>query len=880
MRKITAERPETLDGVSAGLRALVERCLEKDPERRFRSAVELERALEALAAGNPRTSPLTPPANESPVRSNVVPRATSFIGRTSDLAAIEATFAGGARLVTLWGAGGTGKTRLATEHALARTRDEPGGVWFCDLTEARTLEDLAAGVAAAIGVPLAGGDPVALLGAALAARGRSLVVLDNLEQIVEPAAKALARWLALSRETRFLATSRELLGIEAERPLELLPLSTETAGDAERLFLERAQAARGSPVPASERDSVDEIVRRLDGMPLAIELAAARARVLSPRQLAGLLGNLDAIARTRRDASARHATLRAAIDWSWGLLTEAERSALAQASVFRGGFSLEAAEAVIDLAACEGGPWVGDALQALVEKSLVRAFDARGERRFGLYETIRDYAREKLGALGLDAAARHSAHFVAWGTELAAKVEVHGGVERLARLVTDRENLLAVLERALAGGDAPVALEAVLALGPVFEVRGPLALHVALLDRAIASGANADALLRTRALLARGRALMGVGRFPEVQADLRLALEVARARGNTVLECAALDGLAVVSLPLMQGQTAEPLFRRGLELARSTGDRSSEARLEHSLGLLAHNQGLEARPHLERALALYREVGARRSEATAVGMLGRDAIARGEPAQAVAFFESALALAREIGARWNEGRTLAYLAYALLGLGRDVESRELSERAQAISREIGDVEGDNTANSVFAELDVLSGDFARARSRLEPVAVLLGKIGHKPGEAGMLFRIASLELAAGDPGRTIELASRSLEIVRLVGDRAREVSVLGIRASALAQLDRVDEARADLEAADAIAPSIEPGQRLELTYHRGVLEVAQARAEPGSSADELRVRARARLAVPPVGLHARWAARFLERALAEQDPGARAKRPE
>ncbi len=358
----------------------------------------------------------------------------ALVGREEELAALRQRFHEGARLVTILGPGGMGKTRLATHFGSTLLNSQQlwrGGVWLCVLTEATTAGDICHVVGQALGVDLTHGgnegEPAEQIGRALAGRGQVLLILDNMEHLMRHASATLGRWMALAPDTRFLVTSREAMRLPGEWVLDLAPLGLPaddersleaiSRSDAVRLFVQRAQAAQGHfALTAEEAPLVSEIVRRLDGIALAIELAAARTPVMGVAQIRERLSRRFELLRAgRRDASARQTTLRGAIDWSWNLLEPAERQALAQCSVFRGGFTLEAAEAVLALP--PDSPDVLDVIQSLRGKSLLRTAptgDLAGERRLALYESVREYASERLAEPGAVApvVARHADFFL------------------------------------------------------------------------------------------------------------------------------------------------------------------------------------------------------------------------------------------------------------------------------------------------------------------------------------------------------------------------------------------------------------------------------------------------------------------------------------
>jgi predicted ATPase len=463
-------------------------------------------------------------------RRNLEPPASRFIGRRADLEAIRGLFERGSRLVTLWGPAGMGKTRLALEVAVAWAAAHPSeGVWLCELASSRDLTAVCGAVSRALEAPVAAGKKnagmVERIGRILAAQGPSLFVADNLEQVIAEATPALDRWVRMAPEVRFLITSRERTRLPGEVSYELAPLSLpssddpEQASEAVELFVDRVLAQRRAAAPAQEgAAAVASLVRKLEGIPLAIELAAARADVLGVSGMLGRLqSRLDLLAGGARGVSARQATLRSAIEWSWDLLDEAERVALARCSVFRGGFSIEAASAVL------GDPVRAlDWIQSLRDKSLLRAIPGAAGVRFSLYEGVRELAAEKLADhRDRDRHAilvRHAEHFLAAGEAAATAFDRTGALDALNRIADDLENLLAVAEGSL---DAPTrdrsiterALRALLVIDPVLSTRGPFGAQLELLDRALAAAAetSADPLLQARALDRAERLLTHLG---------------------------------------------------------------------------------------------------------------------------------------------------------------------------------------------------------------------------------------------------------------------------------------------------------------------------------------------------------------------------------
>ncbi|HRI18244.1 MAG TPA: hypothetical protein PL196_06950, partial [Burkholderiaceae bacterium] len=315
----------------------------------------------------------------------------AFVGRAVAAHELVQLLDRGTRLISIVGLGGTGKTRLAVRFARSCLGEFPGGAWFCDISAARALDGLHVAVAQGLGIQLGASDPTSQIADSIAGRGACLVILDNFEQVAPLAQRTLGHWLDRAPEARIVVTTRIVLGLAGESVFDLPPLDD---NEAVQLFVLRARAAqRAFASKAADHEAVAALARRLDGLPLAIELAAVRLRVMPPQQLLQRMGQRFQLLASLGGRPDRQATLRATLDWSWDLLDAAECAALAQLAVFEGSFSLAAVEAVV---AVPSGRLALDLLASLVDKSLVRALDGY---RFGLLETVRDYATLKLDTL-------------------------------------------------------------------------------------------------------------------------------------------------------------------------------------------------------------------------------------------------------------------------------------------------------------------------------------------------------------------------------------------------------------------------------------------------------------------------------------------------
>lgn len=521
---------------------------------------------QAAADPHASTQEVPPPRTTLPP-SNLPRRSSTFVGRDYGLSAVAAALAGRSNLVTIRGPGGVGKTRLAQEFAARNQQDFPGGVWFCELEGTRSREDLLREVAITLTVPLFDeGDAGAQLGRALDSRGPVLVILDNLEQVLEDAHAVVSQWLQAAPEARFLATSREALRIEGETVVTLDSLDL---AHAVQLFEDRAGAVfKGFTISPANRDTVEAIVERLDCLCLAIELAAARCSVLSPESLLEQLGQRFRVLKSnRRDLSSRQATIWGAIEWSWNLLEAWEAAALAQCSVFRGGFTLEAAEAVLDLSPWSDAPWILDVLQQLVEKSLIRRVPtSEGPERFGFYSAIQAFASEALqgegdvrrpgGEVGnrrevhRACRKRHARHYAAFGSEasLSSYKETQKGVRFQRQLSVEIENLTRAVETCIEFDEPDLAARAVTVLLTLASAQGTR-LPAVEAGRRMTRVPGVEPLALARMMACLGYCLHQLGETDEALDCAHKALELAsegppELRADLMLERAGLELLA------------------------------------------------------------------------------------------------------------------------------------------------------------------------------------------------------------------------------------------------------------------------------------------------------------------------------------------------
>jgi len=617
------------------------------------------------------------PPTDAP--SNLPTPLTPLVGREREVAAVSALLRGdGVRLLTLTGPGGVGKTRLALQVAAHVADAFPDGAAFVGLAPVADPNLVAPTIAQALGVRAARDEPpIERLRAFLRGK-RLLVVLDNFEQVVE-SAPLVADLLRAFPGLTVLATSRVRLRVSGEREHAVPPLAMPdgeegagldrvAASDAVRLFVERARAVQADfALTAENAEAVAGICRRLDGLPLAIELAAVRVKVLPPGALLSRLDKrLPFLTGGGRDLPARQQTMRDAVAWSYDLLSLEEQGLFRRLAVFAGGFTLEAAEAV---AVAPDGPGTDtfEGVASLVDESLLRQEDGPGGGpRFGMLETIRDYGLERLAASGEEEAARqaHAAWFLGVAVAEAPPPLATRDPVDLARLAVEQGNLRAALEWFAARGDADGLARLAGALAWFWQVNGQQREARAWLDRAFGSVAEASpearqGLLRADAYLA---AQQGAHARATALADELLAL--ARGRADRAAEADARLLLSRAANQLGAYAEATAQAAETVALCREAGDARLLPWALQRLGIEAHIAGDYGRAAtlIEESLDAFRATGNPLGAAYALANLGLARHALGERRRAAALYRASLVLHRDVGDPWETAALLGQLA--------------------------------------------------------------------------------------------------------------------------------------------------------------------------------------------------------------------------
>jgi predicted ATPase/DNA-binding CsgD family transcriptional regulator len=731
---------------------------------------------------------------------------TSFIGREAEMKEVRRLLAD-SQLVTLTGAGGAGKSRLALQVAAGLVAEFPAGVWHADLAPLTDAALVPVAVARALGLPDEKNRSTMATVTGFIAAGRALVVLDNCEHLLEACAVLVEELLRVCPGLSVVATSREPLGVAGEAVWRVpsLPL----ADDAVELFVDRAQRARpGFVITADNTEAVAEICRRLDGMPLAIELAAARLRAFSPAEIAaGLHDRFRLLTGGSRTAVRRQQTLRASVDWSYALLTEPERAVFRRLAAFAGGFDLEAC---LTVAAGDGldRHQVLDELALLVDKSLVAAEESQGTTRYRLLETVRQYAQEKLSDSGeADAVrARHRAYY----TAMAARLDqpAAGDASRqIGRLEADIDNLRTAFQMSLELSDHEAALRLASSLQPLWLGRSRMLEGLAWFDAALA-GQLAGAEYVAPAVRARALADTAVlNKWTAAAREVALAEEavaLARQIGDP-----ALLGRALAAAGCAAGYLYDdglPCFEEASLLARQVGDDwtlalilgwqtfaaavSGDPVAGRSAGLeglaLAERTGndfvsRQCRTWLGSAMSMEGDLHAARSLLTDLvaeaeadrdrfwelfgqGILGQALALMGEPGQARAAGEASIAVADDLGLTIHAGTGYICLAMAAMAAGNPGALREASETGWG--RVDAEPETGVLLQVYLAEAALAAADLCAAQQHCDEAVVAAIRLGIKNHLMLAYLARARVAAAAGDLGRAHDDAHHALIVGR------------------------------------------------------------------------------------------------------------------
>jgi predicted ATPase len=747
---IVREEPEPIGSLNPEapppLCWVVERCLAKEPEKRYFSTRDLARDLAAIRdrlSDLQRKRPATRP-------SNLPVPGSALVGRDKELAAAKGLLLRrDVRLVTVTGPGGIGKSRLALEVVRDMAEHFSSGVYFVPLAAVTEPSLITFVIAQTLGVRETGGQAqLETLKEYLqnSLREPMLLLLDNFEHLVA-SAPMLAELLALAPSLKVLVTSRAALHVyeEHEFPVSPLalpdvktlpPLEVLSQYSAITLFVQRAAAVKPDfKLTEDNAPAVAEICARLDGLPLAIELAAARAKLLSPSAMrTRLASSLQLLTGGARDLPARQQTLRQAIDWSYDLLNAPEQKLFRRLSVFVGGCTLEAVESVCDTKK-DLGLGVLDGMASMVDKSLVRQIEqADGEPRFVTLKTIREYALGKMAASGEEAQTRraHAAYCLVLAEEGAAEDTGANQTGWLDRFEIEHDNFRTALEWLTETGNAEWGLRLGVALFRFWEMREHLAEGRDRLGKLLKlKGAAAPTNARLRALFAAGVLAGEQGDYISAEVLSKESLEIARQLEDKRSIAVSLNALAVHARDRGDLAASRALFEESLVLWRELQDALAVARALSNLANIVKLQEdyTHARSLYEECLSIFREKGERTGVAWALNHQGDVASNQGDSVAARSLYEQSLATFRELDDRWG-------IAGSLADLGNLAREQKDYRAADSLYRE---------SIGVFQELE------------------------HKRGIARLLESFACSAAAQSEPERSLRLAGAAAALRHSIG---------------------------------------------------------------------------------------------------------------
>ncbi len=724
-------------------------------------------------------------------------RLTRFFGRTAEQSQLtQMLLDPEVRLVTLLGPGGSGKTRLALETARQAAGGFKGPVCFAALADISDSALIASTIASALRLPVSGdGKPLDQISAHLGS-ARSLLVLDNLEHLGEAGASVVLALLEAAPSLTCLVTSRQKLSIAGEHEMRLAPLPVPPPDAPEpallvpasllaeypgvQLFADRARSVRPDfEITPQNAGAVAAVCRSLEGLPLALELAAARIEALSPEQMQKqLAARLSFLTSRRRDLPPRHRSLRAALEWSVHLLSPEQARFFAQLSVFRGGWSLEAAAAVCAL------PAALDLVEQLCERSLIASEEAPGEVRFRMLEALREFGEEQLTpeeklALGR----RHAGYF----QELAVRMgrlwygpEQNHGLETLS---AEYDNLRAAL--AFCRTDPPDAvwdgvgtgLRLAAALGDYWTTRGMMREGINWLDGALAGGGSPQC--RLEALTQAGWLAAGLSDFARANTALTEAVALSRHLEDDAALASALRLRGTAFIWNGKFEDAEIDLTEALALSRARGDDRALGIVLNALGVLA-NEGsgdnVRARGCYEEALPLLLKAGDRQRASYCLHNLANIAHDDGESTRAVAQLRHSLALAEQLGDEWHRAYCLRSLGEVFSDVDNLPEAGPLLEEGLALCRRLGDRMTEGGTLLILARVRRKQGRFADAAAQAQAALRLYDSVDRPEGVMRSWLNLADTAAAGFDWETTaclLSAAETALPIFPTEGERSR-----------------------------------------------------------------------------------------------------------
>ena len=776
---INPEMLEDIEQIAPGLGTLLAKTTHPKASQRFQSAAELYEAIESLrdAIGfrprlrtwlrealqaHPETANPPKQATESASQksapsafeeetvvifpSNLVESSDAFVGRKTYLETLKTKASGEVPVVTVLGTGGTGKTRLAKQCGRALQDGFPGGVWFIDLTEATEEWAFLQTISEVLALPVPKQEPlsqVAQVGYGLDGMGKALIILDNFEQIAEQASTTVELWCRMSPETRFIVTSRIRLNIQGEHVLELPPLNPDEAVE---LFYHRAtHSGFVANRSVEERDVVREMVRTVDCLPLAIEMAAARTRVLHPKQLLqGLKESRDLLSIGRIGQEGRQGNLHSLMDWSWGLLEPWEQSALAQLAVFEGGFSLEAALTTLNLSEFwPKAPSVLEVVTALYNHSLLHSQATDLNPRFGMYVTVRDFALSKLQMqksenIEQSIHHRHAMFFAGLGEfQTFWGLHYEPGASRVDSVRQDLQNCLAAMRWLEKTGDYEAAAKACLAACSAFHGDDAVGSRRRLLEHANSFALSPELAARIVGQIVHVRQAMGYAGFADLVDQIEAVLPSDGQWNNPEQELALRCILLSVLRSPDMADRARVEFERCEALSLRLGTPFFHAlACLHFGNIQAHGANDNSAEALfEQATALFKDLGADGHYVLALGNLASRLLRIGRYKEAEMGLNQALKINRRLQRKAVDTFLMCNLGSCQFVMGRDEEAERTFRRVIELAQELRDVQTEGSARNNLGALMSRAGRFFEAIEWLESAKLARGEASIYDGVA-------------------------------------------------------------------------------------------------------------------------------------------------
>ncbi len=707
--------------------------------------------------------------------------ANRFVGRSKEWHQLDLLWEQGSQLITLLGPGGVGKTRLARQYAQYQREQQrwAGGVWYCDLNFTSSFWEVLETMAQTLQVEIPHTSTLhgalSSMGQVIRSHGPSLWIFDHLDQLIKFSHDTLGSWLSLAPQARFIATTRQRLRLDNESVVEMEPL---THDEAIELFADRASAWISLRLDTDQYNLVSDIITRLDGNPLAIELAASRLHVMTLEELLErLTQRLDVLQQHHPSQAQHHVTFRDTLDWSWNLLERDEQEALAQCSVFENGFTLQAAEQVVRPQSWPTGPSILNIISALRDQSLLRLHPESAGRslRFTMYNMLRNYAAEKLVEMGQFEAAtqRHAAFFLEWGGEQKESLDREDGALAYSEMLLEVDNIRAVYHRYIRI-DPNTALQAHLLLYPTLRTLGGTEDYLNQLHYALKVGGVLHNKVRLEALQIQAECMKRLGQVDKAQTTLESALAMAYAHNNPISKGQLLNRLGNFYQSQGHFEQAETMHREALVLSRQHDDiQTTSVTLSHLGNVFRLRGRLEESERLYReALQIHRNQKDLRGEGIVQSQLGNLFRSQGRIDEAIESYEKALTLQRELGDRRGESITLGNLGQVKQKQGWLQDAERAYQQAMEVYKITGDRRGESITLDRIGELQQLRGRYPEASTLHAQALVLYRQLNDRRGEGFCLHNLARIFRIQGAWDEALQHLQHSISLHNSIQDHS------------------------------------------------------------------------------------------------------------